>query len=67
MGWLTTFCGCFTAVLPEGEREDYLESVRECIKPALYDAAGKWTADYVRLRFAARLQVDSCLRAEWAV
>jgi trans-aconitate methyltransferase len=55
MGWLTTFCGCFTAVLPEGERADYLECVRECIKPALCDATGKWTADYVRLRFAARL------------
>jgi trans-aconitate methyltransferase len=55
MGWLTTFCGCFTTVLPEADRTDYLECVRERIKPDLCDAAGKWTADYVRLRFAAHL------------
>ncbi len=55
MGWLTTFCGCFTAVLPEGDRADYLECVRDRIKPDLCDATGKWTADYVRLRFAAHL------------
>jgi len=53
MGWLTTFCGSFTAVLPERDRADYLECVRERIKPHLCDATGKWTADYVRLRFAA--------------
>jgi trans-aconitate methyltransferase len=53
MGWLTTFCGCFTAVLPEAERASYLESVRERIRPHLCDAAGNWTADYVRLRFEA--------------
>ena len=29
--------------------------VRERIKPQLCDATGKWTADYVRLRFAAHL------------
>jgi hypothetical protein len=33
----------------------YLECVRERIKPHLCDATGKWTADYVRLRFAAHL------------
>jgi len=55
MGWLTTFCGCFTAVLPEAERTDYLQCVRERIKPQLCDSSGKWTADYVRLRFAAHL------------
>jgi len=55
MGWLTTFCGCFTAVLPEGDRAGYLECVRDRIKPHLCDASGQWTADYVRLRFAAHL------------
>jgi trans-aconitate methyltransferase len=59
MGWLTTFSGCFTAVLPEGERADYLECVRERIKPELCDATEKWTADYVRLRFAAHLAPGS--------
>jgi SAM-dependent methyltransferase len=56
MGWLQTFCGCFTAVLPAAEREDYLECVRRRIKPHLCDAEGNWTADYVRLRFEARLR-----------
>jgi trans-aconitate methyltransferase len=55
MGWLTTFAGCFTALLPEMDRTDYLECVRERIKPDLCDGAGQWTVDYVRLRFAAYL------------
>jgi 2-polyprenyl-3-methyl-5-hydroxy-6-metoxy-1,4-benzoquinol methylase len=32
-----------------------VECVRERIKPHLCDTTGKWTADYVRLRFAAHL------------
>jgi SAM-dependent methyltransferase len=55
MGWLTTFSLIFTARLPEAERPGYLEAVRERIKPRLCDAQGRWTADYVRLRFEARL------------
>jgi trans-aconitate methyltransferase len=56
MGWLATFSLCFTAVLPESERQDYLERVRARVKPQLCDAAGNWTADYVRLRFEAWLR-----------
>jgi trans-aconitate methyltransferase len=56
MGWLTTFAGCFSALLPEEDRADYLECVRDRIRPQLCDASGKWTADYVRLRFAADLK-----------
>jgi SAM-dependent methyltransferase len=56
LGWLTTFAGCFTAVLPERDRADYLECVRERLKPELCDSTGQWTADYVRLRFAAHLK-----------
>ncbi len=55
MGWLTTFCGSFTAVLPEVDRAGFLECVRERVKQELCDATGTWTADYVRLRFAAHL------------
>lgn len=55
MGWLTTFSGCFTAGLPDEEHNDYLESVRERIRPHLCDENGQWTADYVRLRFKAHL------------
>jgi SAM-dependent methyltransferase len=55
MGWLTTFCGCFTGLLPESERGEHLEHVRERIRPYWCDDHGKWTADYVRLRFEAHL------------
>jgi trans-aconitate methyltransferase len=55
MDWLTTFSVCFTAVLPEAERQDYLECVRRRIRQQLCDADGNWTADYVRLRFEAHL------------
>jgi len=53
-GWLETFAESFTAALPAGERPAFLEEVREALRPALCDAEGRWTADYVRLRFAAR-------------
>jgi trans-aconitate methyltransferase len=56
MGWLTTFSGCFTSMLESAERLNYLECVRERIRPYLCDAIGKWTADYVRLRFEAHLR-----------
>jgi trans-aconitate methyltransferase len=55
MGWLATFSGSFTGLLPPAERRDYLESVRSRLQPRLCDAHGNWTADYVRLRFDARL------------
>jgi len=54
-GWLETFSGCFTAVLQPQQREDYLRCVRDRLRPQLCDAKGNWTADYVRLRFAAHL------------
>jgi trans-aconitate methyltransferase len=61
LGWLTTFAQCFTAVLPEAERPNYLLSVRDRIRPQLCDAAGNWTADYTRLRFEAHLKpLDHC-------
>jgi hypothetical protein len=55
MGWLTTFAGSFTGVLPATERPEYLACVRERIRPQLCDAQGNWMADYVRLRFEAHL------------
>lgn len=53
MGWLTTFSGAFTGLLPQEEHADYLESVRQRVRPSLCDERGNWTADYVRLRFRA--------------
>jgi trans-aconitate methyltransferase len=52
-GWLDTFAQSFSAALPEGQRPAFIDEVRESLRPALCDAEGKWTADYVRLRFAA--------------
>jgi len=52
-GWLETFAESFTTTLPPVERPAYVAEVREALRPELCDAEGKWTADYVRLRFAA--------------
>jgi trans-aconitate methyltransferase len=52
--WLETFCESFLSLLPASERAGYIEEVREVLRPELCDSHGRWTADYVRLRFAAR-------------
>jgi trans-aconitate methyltransferase len=52
-GWLETFGESFTACLEPAERPAYIAEVREALRPQLTDSEGKWTADYVRLRFAA--------------
>jgi len=51
--WLGTFAKSFLAPVPESCRRDLLDEVREALRPHLCDASGVWTADYVRLRFAA--------------
>jgi trans-aconitate methyltransferase len=51
--WLETFAQNFTATLAPAERRAYLAEVQEALRPELCDAHGKWTADYVRLRFSA--------------
>ena len=56
-GWLETFGESFTACLPPEARPAYIAEVREALRPELADSEGKWTADYVRLRFAAIKQV----------
>jgi trans-aconitate methyltransferase len=55
-GWLETFAESFTNRLPPSERPGYVAEVREALRAELCDAGGKWTADYVRLRFAAAKQ-----------
>lgn len=52
-GFLETFGGPFTTVLPAEEREPYLDDVRERIRPELRGDDGVWMADYTRLRFEA--------------
>jgi trans-aconitate methyltransferase len=52
-GWLETFRRGLFERLPEGERERALHEAVELLKPVLCDDLGRWTADYVRLRFLA--------------
>lgn len=52
-GWLETFANPYCAALPRSERDAFLEEVTALLKPVLCDAKGRWTADYIRLRFAA--------------
>ena len=52
-GWLETFAESFTSRVPEANRPAFFEEVREAMRPKLCDAEGAWTADYIRLRFAA--------------
>jgi trans-aconitate methyltransferase len=54
-GWLETFVIPFTNSLPQESRGTFLDEVTERLRPVLCDASGHWTADYVRLRFQARL------------
>ncbi len=53
--WLDTFGESYLAAVPADERQAVKEEVSAELAPSLRDAAGAWTADYVRLRFAARL------------
>lgn len=51
--WLETFAQSFSGALPETDRPSFIAEVREALRPQLCDADRNWTADYVRLRFAA--------------
>ncbi len=53
-GWLRIFCRGALNALPEDLREVVVEETTALLAPALCDEAGRWTADYVRLRFMAR-------------
>lgn len=54
-GWLATFAQAFTARLPAADHDSFLDEVEAAVRPVLQGADGRWHADYVRLRFAARL------------
>ena len=52
-GWLETFAQSFMAPLANSARADFIDEVREALRPELCDGGGNWVADYVRIRFAA--------------
>lgn len=54
-GWLETFAESFLGRVPPAERDGFVAEVTAALRPRLCDADGRWIADYVRLRFAARL------------
>jgi SAM-dependent methyltransferase len=53
--WIETFAMALVRNLPEAEHADAVAEVVERLRPVLCDERGRWTADYVRLRFAAEL------------
>ncbi len=52
-GWLNTFCSGTLDTLPGDLRETVVEETVSLLAPVLRDHDGRWTADYVRLRFIA--------------
>jgi trans-aconitate methyltransferase len=52
-GWIDTFAEPFFAALDAGARVAARDDAVAMLRPFLCDRAGRWTADYVRLRFAA--------------
>ncbi|MDJ0947055.1 MAG: class I SAM-dependent methyltransferase [Kiloniellales bacterium] len=55
--WLETFAETFLKLVPAAARAELAAEVCEALRPTLCDAEGRWTADYVRLRFSARKPV----------
>jgi trans-aconitate methyltransferase len=52
-GWLETFAQPFLRALPRDGWPAVLDEVQERARPALYDPAQGWSADYTRLRYRA--------------
>jgi len=55
-GWLRTFACPFLDGLDATQRQRVIDDAVALLEPAQCDARGQWTADYVRLRFDARLR-----------
>jgi SAM-dependent methyltransferase len=54
-GWIATFGEVLLSLLPAKERTAARDEAVALLRPVLCDERGRWTADYIRLRFAARL------------
>ena len=53
--WIRTLAQDLLNPVPQAEQDAFLDGVENDLAADLRDEDGKWTADYVRLRFAARL------------
>ncbi len=53
-GWLDTFADLFLRRLPAEARAEARDEAIAMLRPVLCDEAGRWTADYMRLRFLVR-------------
>jgi trans-aconitate methyltransferase len=51
--WLEIFAQPFTNAIEKNQRRSFLDEVCRRSETALRDADGRWTVDYVRLRFAS--------------
>ena len=54
-GWLETFRGTILDALAPDRRAAAKDEIIQLLQPSLCDERGRWTADYVRLRFTAYL------------
>src|SRR5215469_15085051 len=54
-GWLDVFAASFFARLPIEQRVAARDEVIELLRLVLCDEQGRWTGDYIRLRFAAHM------------
>ena len=52
-GWLETFAQPFLGALEKTDRKAVVSEIADLLRPSLCDSAGNWTADYMRIRFAA--------------
>ncbi len=55
-GWIENFGHAFLNRLAADQRPRAIEETVEMLRPVLCDEQGRWTGDYIRLRFAARRQ-----------
>lgn len=55
-GWLVTFAAAWMRPSCGDQLDEALDRVTEYLRPILCDSQVRWTADYVRLRFAAQLR-----------
>jgi trans-aconitate methyltransferase len=53
--WLDAFAEDFLNPLPPDDRRSTRQEICDLLQPILMDESGLWVADYVRLRFRARL------------